>query len=380
MEQKIITSTNEFESLEDWIKANNISKLFLVCDTSFQFLTEIRKYIEQIEETGNTPSGAELKIIRFDDFQPNPLYDSVVKGVKLFRESESDAIMAVGGGSAMDVAKCIKLYSNMDSDGAEGAFLKIDVVPNDVPFLAMPTTAGTGSEATRYAVIYYDGKKQSVADYSAIPETVLMDSSVLKTLPEYQKKSTMMDAFCHAIESFWSVNSTDESKSYSRQAIRMVMENIDGYLNNTEEGNSNMLMAANLAGKAINITQTTAGHAMCYKITSIYRAAHGHAAILCDRVLFPWMLENTDKCVDPRGEEYLKSVFNEIADAMGCAAPKDAAAKVEEIFERLELEIPAAKEEDFAELKTSVNPVRLKNHPIALDEETIEMLYRKILN
>lgn len=380
MEQKIITSTNEFESLEDWIKANNISKLFLVCDTSFQFLTEIRKYIEQIEETGKTPSGAELKIIRFDDFQPNPLYDSVVKGVKLFRESESDAIMAVGGGSAMDVAKCIKLYSNMDSDGAEGAFLKIDVVPNDVPFLAMPTTAGTGSEATRYAVIYYDGKKQSVADYSAIPETVLMDSSVLKTLPEYQKKSTMMDAFCHAIESFWSVNSTDESKSYSRQAIRMVMENIDGYLNNTEEGNSNMLMAANLAGKAINITQTTAGHAMCYKITSIYRAAHGHAAILCDRVLFPWMLENTDKCVDPRGEEYLKSVFNEIADAMGCASPKDAAAKVEEIFERLELEIPAAKEEDFAELKTSVNPVRLKNHPIALDEETIEMLYRKILN
>ena len=380
MNQQIITSTNEFEALDNWISANNISKLFLVCDTSFQFLTEIRKYIEQIEETGSTPSGTELKVVRFDDFQPNPLYDSVVKGVKLFRDSESDAIMAVGGGSAIDVAKCIKLYSNMDSEGAEGAFLRIDIVPNDVPFIAMPTTAGTGSEATRYAVIYYEGKKQSVADLSAIPGTVLMDSSVLKTLPEYQKKSTMMDAFCHSIESFWSVNSTEESKGYSRQALKIIMDNMDGYLANTEDGNSNMLLAANLAGKAINITQTTAGHAMCYKITSLYRAAHGHAAILCDRVLLPWMLENTDRCIDPRGEQYLISVFDEIAEAMGCATPKDAAAKVEEIFEKLGLEIPTAKEEDFAELKTSVNPVRLKNHPIALDEETIEKLYRKILN
>ena len=380
MEQKIITSTNEFEALDSWISSNNIGKLFLVCDTSFQFLSEIRKYVEQVEESGRTPSGTALEIVRFDDFQPNPLYDSVVKGVKLFRESGSDAIMAVGGGSAIDVAKCIKLYSNMDSEGAEGAFLRIDIVPNGVPFIAMPTTAGTGSEATRFAVIYYEGKKQSVADLSAIPGTVLMDSSVLKTLPEYQKKSTMMDAFCHSIESFWSVNSTEESKNYSRQALKIIMDNMDGYLANTEEGNSNMLIAANLAGKAINITQTTAGHAMCYKITSLYRAAHGHAAILCDRVLLPWMLENTDKCIDPRGEEYLKSVFDEIAEAMGCATPKAAAAKVEEIFERLGLEIPTAKEEDFAELKTSVNPVRLKNHPISLDEDTIEKLYRAILN
>ena len=119
MEQKIITSTNEFEALDSWISSNSIGKLFLVCDTSFQFLSEIRKYVEQVEETGRTPSGVVLEIVRFDDFQPNPLYDSVVKGVKLFRESGSDAIMAVGGGSAIDVAKCIKLYSNMDSEGAD---------------------------------------------------------------------------------------------------------------------------------------------------------------------------------------------------------------------------------------------------------------------
>ena len=145
----------------------------------------------------------------------------------------------------------------------------------------MPTTAGTGSEATRYAVIYFDGEKQSISDYSCIPSAVLMDASVLKTLPIYQKKSTMMDAFCHAIESYWSVNSSEESRQYSRRAIQLIMENKDLYIGNDETGNTQMLKAAHLAGKAINLTQTTAGHAMCYKLTSLYGIAHGHAAALC---------------------------------------------------------------------------------------------------
>ena len=140
-----------------------------------------------------------------------------------------------------------------------------------------------------------------------------------------------------------------------------------------------MLLAANIAGKAINITQTTAGHAMCYKITSLFASAHGHAAILCDRVLFSWMINNIDKCIDPRGEQYLKNTFNEIAYAMGCETPEDAVCKVNEIFEKLELDIPKATVEQYEELKGTVNPVRLKNHPIALDSDTINELYHKIL-
>lgn len=140
-----------------------------------------------------------------------------------------------------------------------------------------------------------------------------------------------------------------------------------------------MLRAANTAGKAINITQTTAGHAMCYKITSLFRSAHGHAAILCDRVLFSWMVNNTDKCIDPRGEQYLKSVLCEIAYALGCETPEQGADKLVEIFDRLELEIPSATAEQYEELKSSVNPVRLKNHPIALDVDTIDSLYHEIL-
>ncbi len=372
MEQKIISAENNYRELDHWFLNNGLEKVLLVCGKSIS-RQNINEYFEMVEERLG------VKVIHFMDFAPNPLYESVVKGVELFCRESCGGIIAVGGGSAMDVAKCIKLYSNMQGNGADGDYLKHVIVPNDIPFLAMPTTAGTGSEATRFAVIYYDGTKQSVSDYSCIPGTVLMDSSVLKTLPEYQKKSTMMDALCHAIESFWSVNSTEESRVFSREAIEKVMANKDAYLANTDEGNAAMLYAANLAGKAINITQTTAGHAMCYKITSIFGCAHGHAAALCDRVLFPWMINNTDKCVDLRGMEYLDRTLNEIGLALGCEDAASGAQKFAELFDSLSLDVPVSGEEQFQMLKTSVNPVRLKNHPIELDEERIDDLYHKVL-
>lgn len=251
-----ITTENNYKGLEEWLKGKR--KVLLVCDSSIKFLKTLNRKLEEIC----------IPIIRFSDFQPNPLYESVVKGVKVFRNQECDSIMVVGGGSAMDVAKCIKLYNNMDGDGADGHFLNQKIIPNRIPFFAMPTTAGTGSEATRYAVIYYKGEKQSITHESCIPSTVLLNPKVLETLPIYQKKSTMMDALCHAIESFWSVNSTEESKEYSKNAIKLIIDNIDSYLENKDNGNRNMLMAAHMAGKAIDITQTTAGHAMCYKLTS----------------------------------------------------------------------------------------------------------------
>lgn len=372
MEQIIITPGENYKGLDDWIRDVGAKKILMVCDGSIWYQKAFNTHLEEVEKAG-------VEMIGFSDFQPNPLYENVQVGVKLFKKEKCDAIIAVGGGSAMDVAKCIKLYSNLPGDGENGSWLDAEYIDNNIPFLAMPTTAGTGSEATRYAVIYYDGKKQSVTSESFIPEAVLMDPNTLVTLPLYQKKATMCDALCHAIESYWSVNSTDESKDYSRAAIRGVMEHMDGYLNNTEEGRAGMLRAANTAGKAINITQTTAGHAMCYKITSLFHSAHGHAAILCDRVLFSWMVKNTDKCIDPRGEEYLKKTLDEIGVAMGCADGASGAVRLVEIFNKLELEVPTATEEQYKELKTSVNPVRLKNHPIALDVDTIDSLYHEIL-
>ena len=369
MEQEIIRAGKNYRGLEAWIRKNCPGKLLLVCGRSIRFQTELNAFFESLGG----------KVIRFSEFQPNPRYESVTAGVSLFRKENCCAVIGVGGGSAMDVAKCIKLFAEMEGDGADGGFLKQTIVPNRIPFLAVPTTAGTGSEATRYAVIYYNGEKQSVTQESGIPGAVLMDPACLRALPLYQKKATMLDALCHAVESFWSVNSMEESKQFSRSAVRGVLEHMDGYLANTDEGNSGMLLAANLAGKAINITQTTAGHAMCYKITTLFGTSHGHAAALCCRELFPHMTAHTELCIDPRGAAYLKDTLDELGRLLGGTDAESGALRFAAIFDGMELEVPSTSDEQFAVLKRSVNPVRLKNHPVRLDEETIDSLYRRIL-
>ena len=372
MEQTILTARDNYVELDGWLRENGIRSVFLVCDESLRFLSGISAKLQALEAGG-------LAISRFSDFRPNPAYASVVAGVAQFRHTAPDAILAIGGGSAMDVAKCIRLYAGMDGDGADGAFLQQQPAPGGTPFLAMPTTAGTGSEATRYAVIYYEGKKQSVTSTYCIPDAVLMDAGALKTLPLYQKKSTMLDALCHAVESFWSVNSTEESRAFSQEAIRGVLEHMDGYLAGEERGCAGMLRAANTAGKAINITQTTAGHAMCYKLTSLFGIAHGHAAALCDRALFPWMIRNTRRCIDARGEDYLRQILDRIGVALGGRDAREGAERFAQLVASLELAVPAADPDQFREVKTSVNPDRLKNHPVLLDETTIDALYHQIL-
>lgn len=369
IEQRVITAENDYRDLDAWISRVGAKKILIVSSGSALYLGAFQRHLDELAKNG-------VDFVRFSDFKPNPRYESVEEGVRLLRKEACDAVIAVGGGSAMDVGKCIKLYAAMNPSRN---YLQQEIIPNDIPLLAVPTTAGSGSEATRYAVIYYKGEKQSVTSEYCMPETVLLDPAPLKTLPPYQKKATMMDAFSHGIESFWSVNSTEESKAYSKDAISGVLKNMEGYLTNTEAGNAGMMRAAHTAGRAINITQTTAGHAMCYKITSLFGVAHGHAAILCNRVLFPWMIRNAGLCTDPRGERYLRSVFADIAAAMGCDTAEAGAEKMQWIFSRLELETPSANERQFRELRQSVNPVRLKNHPVRLDADAIDALYHDIL-
>lgn len=369
-EQIILKASEDYREIDFYLKEHQIHSIFLVCDEAISFL-KINTYFKEL------PDRLSVTVYRFMDFQPNPRYKSVAEGVREFSERGSDAIFAVGGGSAMDVAKCIKLYANMDQ---KVNFLKQPITPNKIPLFAIPTTAGTGSEATKYAVIYYHDEKQSITDESCIPSAVVMDASALKTLPLYQKKSTMLDAFCHAVESYWSIHATDKSKIYAKEAIELILSNMDAYLVNDNDGNANMLCAAHLAGKAINITQTTAGHAMCYKLTSLYGIAHGHAAALCVNALWPYMVEHTEHCIDLRGECYLKEVFTELGKMMGCPDASDAPRQWSLLLDRLGMSVPQIKAmNDLDILVKSVNPVRLKNNPIKLNHEAIGMLYRSIL-
>ncbi len=368
MSQVIIEGNSAIKQIGDILKEQNIKKYMLVCDSSFGFLG-----VEDIF------GSFDAECVKFDSFTPNPLYEDVVKGVDLFNNEGCEAIVAVGGGSTLDVAKCIKLYSKMDKSVN---YLRQEYKDTGVPLIAAPTTAGTGSESTRFAVIYFEGQKQSVAHESIVPNYAVLNSAFLKTLPLYQKKCTLMDAFCQAIESMWSVNSTDESKEFSQKAINLITENMADYINNNSpEVNSKIMLAANYAGRAINITQTTAAHAMSYKITSLYSLPHGHAVAVCLPQVWEYMNSHMDKCIDHRGEMYLKDVFETLVGLLGCDSVSEAIDKFNGYLKALELDNPKANDraQELEILSASVNPVRLKNNPVELDSQTLKNLYERIL-
>lgn len=351
------------------------TKVFVVCDSSYPFLN-IKKDIENMGKPH----------VLFSDFTPNPLYKQVCKGIDLFQITKCDSILAVGGGSAIDVAKCIKLA--VLAEECNAALIpplvstRVECDGSKIPFIAIPTTAGTGSESTHNAVMYYEGAKQTVTNDGVLPDYAILEPSVLKTLPLYQKKCTMMDALCQGIESWWSVNSTEESYEYSRKCIELIMANWRRYIfENDEEAATQIMLGANYGGKAINITQTTAAHAMSYKITSLYGLPHGHAVAVCLPEIWEYMLSHTDKCIDSRGADYLYCVFKDISMVMGCNSIIEAIEKFRLMMDEMELTNPVAEDrnEELKVLSTSVNPVRLKNNPVELDETTIKSIYEIVV-
>ena len=351
------------------------TKVFLVCDSSYPFLN-IKENIEDM----NFPH------VKFSDFSPNPLYEDVCKGIDLFHITKCDTLLAVGGGSAIDVAKCIKL-AVLAKEGNEAIIpplvnTRVECNGSKLPFIAVPTTAGTGSESTHNAVMYYESAKQTVTNDGILPDYAILEPQVLKTLPLYQKKCTMMDALCQGIESWWSINSTEESHEYSRKTIELIMANWRKYIfENDDEAAKQVMLAANYGGRAINITQTTAAHAFSYKITSLYKLPHGHAVAVCLPEIWEYMIGHMDKCIDNRGQEYLSAIFHKIAKAMGCDSSAQAITSFRQMMKDMKLKNPVAcnRNEEIDVLSLSVNPVRLKNNPIGLDQLVIQDLYSKIV-
>ena len=337
-------------------------QMFVVCGQSFM-RSELRRKLERTD----------LDLVYFHDFSPNPTYESAKAAVNKYRKSGCGAVLAAGGGSAIDVAKAVKAFAGM---GEDKSYLEQEITDNGIPLYAVPTTAGSGSEATKFAVIYYCGKKQSLTHLSLIPQKVLLEPSVLKGLPLSQRKSTMMDALCHAIESFWSVNSTQESRGYSKDALRGIRKHKEGYLQNTDTGNEGMIYAANLAGRAINIAQTTAAHAMSYQLTSRYHLPHGNAVAICLPGLWQCMLEHMDLCIDPRGPDYLRGIFSDIAEALDCQTPREAIRMIQGWIR--ELEIPAVPEREIESLVACVNSDRMKNNPVRLEQPDISFIYQQL--
>ncbi len=284
----------------------------------------------------------------FSDFQPNPLYEDVMKGLNAFKGC--DSIVSIGGGSAIDVAKAIKYFYCLDKNG--------NFIYKNIKHIAIPTTAGTGSESTRYAVIYKNGVKLSLTHDALFPNIAILNKDLIKSLPIYQKKCTLLDALCHDIESIWSINATKESIEYAQQSISLIKKYYKDYINGDNGVIPFIQKAANLAGKAINISQTTAAHALSYKLTSLYKIPHGYAVSLTIPYLWQLLIDNNPEALkfeNINKEEFIK-IFN---------------------FLDLENKLKIS-DKEMQILVDSVNIVRLNNFPLKLNKEEIFQIYKLI--
>lgn len=350
--QQIISTHSYADALRELLPKEE--PVFVVCS---------KRERERVEEALKGCS-----VTFFHDYSPNPKYEEIVDGVALFRRGEYQIVVALGGGSAMDVAKCIKLFR----DASEEGFLQNKFEGNDVSLIAIPTTAGTGSESTAIAVIYYHGEKHSVTHESILPKVAILDAGFLASLPEYHRKSAMADALCQAIESYWSLGATSESQYYAKRCIKLISEYAESYLKGDTESAAKILEAANFSGKAIHISRTTAAHAMSYKLTTRYGISHGHAVAVC--LLYCWA--KVYECIHKKPA--LRTRLYHLAKAMGYDSIKDSILGYERFYRSLGLTLPEIPKEDLEMLVSSVNVERLGNHPMKLTKEDLYKMYTEI--
>lgn len=326
-EQAIIKTAHLGKSLKTLLGKIGSKKPFFVVDRFLQ-----RKM-----------SAAFPEAVTFSEFTSNPKYEEMIDGLSFFLQSHCDSIVSIGGGSCIDLAKAIKLSLNADLDSTTPTFRQ-SYRHNDVRHICVPTTSGTGSESTRHAVLYLNGEKQSICNSAILPDFAVLCPRLILSVPDYQKKCTAMDAFCQCIESLWSRKATKLSRSYALKGIMLFQVAFKGYLENEKEAVAKMQVAANYSGKAINISETTAAHAMSYKITSLFGVPHGHAVAICMNSI----LHNCK----------VKTLFRSL--------------DVKELFENalqsfeLPTKIPLG-DSDLLTLATSVNMTRLSNFPYKID-------------
>ena len=229
-----------------------------------------------------------------------------------------DAYIAVGGGTVLDTAKLLR--NGFPGDVREGA-----------PYLAVPTTAGTGAEATRFAVYYDRGTKMSADDVRYLPTDAVLIPELTATQSAYQRASTEFDAYAQAVESLWAKGATDESRTFARKALELM-------------ASGRQMLGSYWAGKAIDISRTTAAHAFSYYMTATYGIPHGHAVYM----MFSYVCRNNGHA------EFIK-VVPELQGLRDFAAARGIAWKdlVDELF-------------------AHVNLKRLGNNPVEVRKESFD--------
>lgn len=318
---------------------------------------------------------------RFDAFSPNPELHELRAALELARSFAPKMILAVGGGSALDLAKGVKGYLGMTED-LESLVKNNGAPRGSVPLVVVPTTAGTGSEVTQFAAIYIEGEKYSIDAPGFLPDEVILDPSLILSAPVGTLASCALDALCQAIESFWAVRSTEESRAWALEAIRGVIEQLPAVGTATDlEWARKMQYFANLAGKAINISRTTLPHAISYVITSRFDVPHGRAVAMT----LPSILELNARYADlelndPRGKAYLEGMFTLLFSALGGVDAAECSVRLREVIRAVGCasSLSEAGLNDAAAkslILDNINETRAKNNPVKLDRATLEAMF-----
>lgn len=341
-----------------------------------------------------TACSAEKKVVPLlSDFNyniffssPNPEITNIRKGIKIFRKIRPDMVIGIGGGSALDTAKLINGLAPQKQEPLSYIIGEEKLTEEVKPVIAIPTTAGSGSESTRFAALFINKKKYSLEDKKILPTVAIVDPALTISMPPYLTACTGLDALCQSIESFWSINSTKESRAYAKRSIELAIVHIEKAVKNpTLEDRIAMAKAAHLSGKAINIAKTTACHSISYPLTSFFGIPHGHAVSLT----MPSFLEfnaqvNAEDCNDPRGVEFVRKKMETIFSLLNTTDALGAKIKFGQLIDSILNNVKLA---DFniretameTILKEGFTPNRMNNNPRKVSKEALKKILTEIL-
>ena len=268
-------------------------RVMLVCDpgmVQFGYADLVKR---QLELNRHKPA-----VDVFSDVEPNPSTNTVYKGLERFVDLQPDVIIALGGGSAMDAAKAMWMFfehPDVSFFGAKQKFLDIRKRTYKIPyaqkttFICIPTTSGTGSEVTSFAVITDSEThiKYPLADYALTPDIAIVDPALVMSVPASVTADTGMDVLTHAIESYVSVMASDYTRGLSLQAIKLVFENLEhSYRFGDEESREKMHNASTMAGMAFANAFLGINHSLAHKVGPMFDIPHGRTnAILMPHVI-----------------------------------------------------------------------------------------------
>lgn len=324
----------------------------------------------------------------FGDFTPNPRIEAVREGIAAARKLDADTVVGIGGGTALDLAKLVALFAGIDGDPER--YLRGGTAPADgraLRLVLVPTTSGTGSEVTSFAVVYVGTTKYSVDAPAVRADAALVDPELTWSMPPHLSAVTAADALSQAVESYWCVHSTDTSRATAHEAAQIVLERFGEACGSSPSAATRTLMsrAALLSGQAIDVTRTTAPHAVSYPLTALFGIAHGHACAVTLPHFVAYNARTTaDDVTDPRGASFVVQRVGEILDLLGARTPEHGRDRLVNLFASVGLATrlgPLGVRPGDVErvVAGGFNPQRMGNNPRRVTAPALRTMLNSIL-